>query len=221
MRLEQVRISETLQAIVRIGVVFLDDVKNGPPDPALDLELEEICEEYRRLSAERKPTEIEAVARTRKLYRRVGIDPTRDRPSSERLLRRVLKKQPLPKVNKLVDCINMASLKLQCPLGLYDWGSIVPPVTFRVGLPGEELRVISERSMSLEGKLVCADEEGPFGNPSHGSHRTRVGPDTSRAMAACWSPAEHPRSYIDSVLDEIARAAGEYCGARVAGRRIF
>ena len=75
--------------------------------------------------------------------------------------------------------------------------------------------------MNLEGKLTCADGEGPFGNPSHDSYRTRIGPGTVRAMAICWSPAENPRSYIDSVLDEITRAAGRYCKARVAGRGIF
>lgn len=221
MRPEQLEISVTLRNILRIGVVFLEDITNGPSNDAQAVELEKLSEELRLSSAERKPTEIEAVARTRKLYRRIGMDPTRDRPSSERLLRRVLKRQPLPRINSLVDCMNMVSLKLQCPLGLYDWDAIAPPVAVRVGRPGEEFKAIHDRSLNLDGRLVCVDQEGPFGNPSHDSHRTRVSLDTRRAMAICWSPSENPRRYLDSVLEEIVRTTAERCGARLAASGII
>ena len=221
MQPEQLEISGTLRNFLRLGVVFLEDITNGPPAAGLALELEELCEELRLSCANRKPTELEAVARTRKLYRRIGMDPTRDRPSSERLLRRALKEQPLPRINRLVDCINLVSLKLQCPLGLYDWDTISPPVAVRVGRPGEEFKAIHDRSMNLEGRFVCVDREGPFGNPSHDSHRTRVTSETRRALAVCWSPSENPRRYINSVLEEITRTAGEYCGARLAASAII
>ena len=110
MQLEQVKISESLQNIARIGVVFLDEVANGPCDPALTREIEETCEKLRLRLAGRKPAEIEALAPARKLYRRTGGDPTRERPSSERLLRRALKGHNLAKINRLVDCINLVSL---------------------------------------------------------------------------------------------------------------
>src|SRR5207247_2419780 len=42
----------------------------------------------------------------RKLYRKFGTDPTRTRPSSEALLRRVKKGEPLPRINSLVDVAN-------------------------------------------------------------------------------------------------------------------
>ena len=95
MQPEQLELSGTLRNFLRLGVVFLEDITNGPPAAGLALELEELCEELRLSCANRKPAELEAVARTRKLYRRIGIDPTRDRPSSERLLRRALKELSL------------------------------------------------------------------------------------------------------------------------------
>jgi len=217
MRTEQIEISETLRNIVRIGAVFLKEVRNGPPDAGLERETGKLCEELRHRPGDQKPTEIEAIARSRKLYRRIGVDPTKDRPSSERLLRRVLKNQPLPKINRLVDCINLVSLKLQCPLGLYDADAIVPPLAIRVGRPGEEYKAVHDRSLNLEGRFVCADQSGPFGNPSHDSHRTRVTPETTNAMVLCWCPAESSRRYINSVIEEIARTTGQYCEARVDG----
>lgn len=221
MQLEQVKISESLQNIARIGVVFLDEVANGPCDPALTREIEETCEKLRLRLAGRKPAEIEALAPARKLYRRTGVDPTRERPSSERLLRRALKGHNLAKINRLVDCINLVSLELQCPLGLYDWAALAPPVLVRIGRPGENFRAIHDRPLNLEGKLVSIDEKGPFGNPSYDSHRTRVCPDTAQALALCWTPIETPLKYIENVLEVIANRTGQYCKARVAASGIL
>ena len=54
------------------------------------------------------------------MYRRIGIDPTKTRPSSEALLRRVRKGDHLPRINTLVDLCNWCSFELQLPYGLYD-----------------------------------------------------------------------------------------------------
>ena len=63
------------------------------------------------------PDEIVAV---RTMYKRVGIDPTKRRPSSEALLRRVRKGEGLPRINSMVDVCNWCSLEFQLPYGLYD-----------------------------------------------------------------------------------------------------
>ncbi len=54
-----------------------------------------------------------ATAATRAMYKRCGIDPTRTRPSSEALLRRVRRGDPLPRVNSLVDIVNWCSAETQ------------------------------------------------------------------------------------------------------------
>src|SRR5689334_12007105 len=60
------------------------------------------------------------VAAVRTIYKRVGLDPTKTRPSSEALLRRVRKGDALPRINSLVDVCNWCSLEFQLPYGLYD-----------------------------------------------------------------------------------------------------
>ena len=70
--------------------------------------------------AGKQPADIPGVAETRTLFRRLDIDPTKSRPSSEALLRRVLQGKGLPKVNSTVDVCNLCSLSHQIPLGLYD-----------------------------------------------------------------------------------------------------
>ena len=64
----------------------------------------------------------EESAGVRAMYRRTGLDPTKRRPSSEALLRRVRKGEPLPRINSLVDVCNWCSLEFQLPYGLYQSG---------------------------------------------------------------------------------------------------
>ncbi len=54
----------------------------------------------------------------RQLYRRLGMDPTHTRPSSEALIRRVIHKKELYRVNTIVDTGNMVSLAIQLPVGI-------------------------------------------------------------------------------------------------------
>jgi len=45
----------------------------------------------------------------RDFYWRLGIDPTKDRPAGEALVRRILSGRPLPTINSAVDCYTLAS----------------------------------------------------------------------------------------------------------------
>ena len=55
-----------------------------------------------------------AVAALRRLFRAAGCDPTRYRPSSEALLRRLLKGSELPAIAPLVDLNNCLSRASRC-----------------------------------------------------------------------------------------------------------
>jgi DNA/RNA-binding domain of Phe-tRNA-synthetase-like protein len=232
MEVKDIQISDSLEGIARVGVLFLKQIANGPVSSTLRARIEELSVELRRSIEERALSEIESVARTRRLYRLVGIDPTRDRPSSEKLLRRVMRGKPLAKVNKLVDAVNFVSLRNQCPMSVYDWDKVVPPVLVRIGQPGEGYQGLSNVASSedrpgqsdwvkMHGKLAIVDGEGPFGNPSHDSRRTQITLGTVRALVIAWAPAEAPRSFLESVLREIADLAQELCDARVAASGIL
>jgi DNA/RNA-binding domain of Phe-tRNA-synthetase-like protein len=216
MELKQVQISDSLEDLARIGVIMFRQVSNGPMSTVLRQRMDDFAAELRHSMADRRPSELDTVARTRKLYRLVGVDPTKDRPSSEKLLRRVMQERPLPKVNKLVDAMNLVSLREQCPIGIYDWDRVVPPVIVRIGRPDEGYIGLSDNRVSLEGRLSIGDGEGLFGNPSHDSARTMVTRETVRAFAVAWAPAEAPRSYLETVLAEIQHHAEEFCEARVS-----
>lgn len=132
--------------------------------------------------------DITAAVRT--MYRRIGVDPTKTRPSSEALLRRVRKGQALPRINSLVDVINWCSLETQLPFGLYDADRIVGRVTMRRGGPGESYPGIRKDEVHVADRLVLADDLGAFGNPTSDSARTAVTEATTSALVVIFVPAQ-------------------------------
>jgi DNA/RNA-binding domain of Phe-tRNA-synthetase-like protein len=129
-----------------------------------------------------------AAAAVRKLFRQAGCDPTRHRPSSEALLRRVLKGEELPAIHPLVDLNNCLSVELVVPGCVMALGSATPPFVLRAGRDGESM--LSMRGpYELHGKPLLADPEGPFGTPITDSERVKVGEETRRAWLVAYLPA--------------------------------
>ncbi len=172
-----------------------------------------MCSEIAHSIEGRVISSLEGVQLNRKLYHALGIDPTKDRPASERLLRRVVQKRPFPKVNQLVDAINLASLSLQCPFGVYDWDKVSPPVLMRVGRPDESYVAIGGKVYKVEGRLVLVDGESLFGNPGRDAQRTKVDEGTVRALVVAWFPAEVSNERMEAVLREIIDTTAEFCDA--------
>lgn len=214
--LHHVQVSTSLEDILRMGVVLLHSVRVGQENRKVRETIVALGEELRRSMGERRPSDLETVARSRRLFKLVGLDPTKERPSSEKLLRRVLHGRPFPAVNDFVDAMNLVSLRLQMPLGFYDWDQLVPPVLLRIGRPDEGYRSLSGEEVNLQGKIVLVDGEGPFGNPTHDSSRTRITLRTVRAMVIAFAPADTPRAALEEVIREIGGTAKQFCGGRVA-----
>ena len=128
-------------------------------------------------------------ARARALYRKFGLDPTKVRPSSEALLRRLKKGEAMPRINSLVDVANAMSIQLQVPVGLYDLDQTVgDELTIRLGREGESYTGIGKDVVNVAGRLCVADAEGPCGNPTSDSARTLITTDTQRAAWVYFLP---------------------------------
>ena len=112
---------------------------------------------------------------SRKLYRAFHIDPTKHRPSSEALWRRLKNKSDFPSVNPVVDLTNLLSLKFQICFGLYDIDKISGGVEVSIGAENDSYQGIRKDTLNFKGKMVLRDQLGPFGNPSSDSIRTSTG----------------------------------------------
>ena len=198
-------LSPDLSAIVRPGVIWWTGATVVPHEHRLDALLAE-AESRVRLSP---PAESAAV---RTMYKKVGIDPTKTRPSNEALLRRVRKGDTIPRINSAVDIVNWCSLEFQLPYGLYDASKIDGPVTMRLGREGEKYAGIRKDDVNVGGRIALSDEAGAFGNPTSDSKRTMVTPETTELLIVIYAPIEIPKSQVERVMKVTGERFQQICG---------
>jgi DNA/RNA-binding domain of Phe-tRNA-synthetase-like protein len=204
---------------VRVGLLVLEGVSVRENDPLLDADVDRTCASFRERYGEGKSSEVPGAADARTLYKALGIDPTKTRPSNEALLRRALKGESLYRINTLVDALNLTSLREQLPFGLYDLDRVRPPVLLRRGGPGEAYEGIRKGPVNVEGRPVLVDAEGPFGNPTSDSLRTSITVAARNALVVAYAPAGHVR--LADVLERTAETLLRYCGGTVGGRALL
>jgi DNA/RNA-binding domain of Phe-tRNA-synthetase-like protein len=200
-----------LVAILRPGVLWWDGAHVANHVAALDAEIATVAAR----TAAPPPPPTRAV---REMYRRVGLDPTKTRPSSEALLRRVRRGDPFPRVNALVDAVNLCSLEWQLPYGVYDRRALAGPIAIRLGVAGEEYAGIRKDTVHVAGRLTAADEAGPFGNPTSDSARAMVTAATVDALIVVYAPVSVPPAEVGAVLDRTAARVAATVGGRETAR---
>lgn len=178
-------------------------------DPAL---WREIDETVKRVTREMKLETLGLVPEVRTLretYKTIGKDPSRYRGSQEALFRRILQGKGLYQINTVVDINNLISLESKHSVGAYDLARLQPPLTFRIGLPGESYKGIGKETINIEELPVFADAQGPFGSPTSDSERAMILPTTKQVMLViiAFSSPEGLRGYLQRAASLFERYA--------------
>ncbi|MBI2937543.1 MAG: hypothetical protein HYY22_04990 [Thaumarchaeota archaeon] len=122
----------------------------------------------------------------------IGIDPTKTRPASEALIRRVLAGKPIPQINTLVDAYNLASIKTGVPLAAFDADTITGELQARFAKPNEEFSGIGmDKPAKLKGgEIVITDDEKLVAiYPHRDSDKTKVQESTRNLLlVTCGAP---------------------------------
>src|SRR3989454_1562177 len=219
-----IEIESGLREVVCLGVVRADGVAVGREAPDVWAEIERLAASLRTRYAGKAPGEIPELQPARELYRRTGEDPTKLRPSSEALLRRVLGGRAVYRINALVDTCNLCSLEFLLPIGLYDTDRIEGPVTARLGVEGEGYDSLGKGFYSVTDRLALFDARGPFGSPTHDSRRTAIVEATRRCRMIIFGPGSYPAARLGAHAEAAAPRApalppGPRRGAGSARRR--
>jgi DNA/RNA-binding domain of Phe-tRNA-synthetase-like protein len=214
-----IAIAPELAARVRLGVLVLFGVTVRTEDAALVDQIEAYARSLREQYGTRPSSDVPGADEARALYKAMGLDPTKTRPSNEALLRRVLKGEALYRVNTLVDALNLCSLRAQLPFGLYDLAHVEPPVVLRRGAPGESYEGIRKGAVNVDGRPVLVDARGAFGNPTSDSARTMIRLETRDALVTVYAPATFAAARLQSVLDATEATLIGACGGKAVERR--
>lgn len=126
----------------------------------------------------------------RSVWKSLGVDPNRYRPSVEALMRRVKKQNYIQPFHSAVDLNNFFSLQYEIPVGIYDFEKTIGNVRISVGSEEDGYEGLNGRFNSLSGILLLQDDYSPFGSPFVDSIRTAVTQETTSALQVfCIRPS--------------------------------
>lgn len=127
--------------------------------------------------------DVSGIAATRRIYRACGKDPSRYRPASEALIRRILQGKKLYQIDTLVDLINLASIVYGYSIGGFDADKMVgEQLTLGIGKADEPYEGIGRGVINIEGLPVYRDEIGGVGTPTSDHERTKITAQTTHLL---------------------------------------
>ncbi len=181
-----------------------------------DLKDEIVSEIKRKYSLEQ--VKNESIFRAyRDFFWSVGVDPTKIRPASEALVRRILAGKPIPTINTAVDAYNLASIRTGVPIGAFDADCIQGDLTMRFAKDGEQfLGIGMEKAITLQkNQVVLTDENEIIAvYPYRDSDRTKITIDTKRVhIVACGVPRVNQET-VERAYDLAATYLAEYNPSR-------
>jgi DNA/RNA-binding domain of Phe-tRNA-synthetase-like protein len=201
---------------ITFGCVTINGVQVGERDEELWDAIEQL---RRRLASEYTLDKLGAdthISAVRGMQKAFGFDPTRYRPSSEALLRRVLKGLGIYQINTAVDVNNWCSLEFLLPMCIYDLRAVKGQICIRLGEAGEQYQGIGRQVFQMEGRVIVADDEGVMGNTVSDSERTKVTHATQDIFLMIYAPATCNAPTIQRWAALAARRMVEFNGGHAS-----
>jgi len=158
-----------------VGAAVEAKVVNTPYSKELWDEIHALEDRFREELTTESLKDLPSIAATRRVYKACGKDPSRYRPASEQLIRRMLQGKELYQIDTLVDLINLASIAYGYSIGGFDADKFVgDTLTLGVGREGEPYEGIGRGMLNIAGLPVYRDAEGGVGTPTSDHERTKI-----------------------------------------------
>ncbi len=162
-----------------VGACVDAQVENSQYCAELWDEIHQCEERFRRELTTELLKEQPGIAATRRVYKLCGKDPSRYRPASEQLIRRMLQGKELYQIDTLVDLINLASIVHGYSIGGFDASKFVgDTLCLGIGREGEPYEGIGRGMLNIAGLPVYRDQQGGVGTPTSDHERTKITLDT-------------------------------------------
>lgn len=198
----------------RIGCAVIRGVSIVGSSPALSQEFLQLQNEVAKIYNIEALTQLPPILAVRTMYKKLDFDPSRYRPASEALVRRVLQHKGVYYVNSAVDASNYCSLKYLMPFGLYDLDKIEGEIRYQRQHGGTYVN-IGGNQVSTEGKPFLTDSLGVFGNPTSDSRRTAVSLATKNLLSVVFAGSGTAEADLREILECCAEILTRYNGGAV------
>lgn len=172
-----IKVSEDIKSVCPdfVGVALWAEVENSKFCDELWKEINKFSVEYRAKYTTDSIKDIIPIQATRQAYKSLGKDPSRYRPASEALCRRMLKGLDLYQIDTLVDLINLVSIASGYSIGGFDADRIAgDKLVLGVGKKDEPYEGIGRGMLNIEALPVYRDAVGGIGTPTSDNERTKI-----------------------------------------------
>jgi DNA/RNA-binding domain of Phe-tRNA-synthetase-like protein len=200
---------------LKLGLVEATQIMVLPGDGLFEKELQRLVTELEQKFHDIAPSDDPIVSATRRMYRQVGWEPTKYRPSSEALIRRLIQGKGLYRINNLVDYGNLVSARFHIPMGLYDLDNVQGDIYIDVGNEGESYEGISKPKISAGGKIILRDNDGVFGNPTADSKRTSITEKTNHILAIFFVSSTIDDGYAGHTIESLAQLYSRFTTGKI------
>ena len=196
---------------VFVGACVEAQVVNTPYNEALWQEIEAMGERFRQELTTESLKDMTSIAATRRVYKACGKDPSRYRPASEALIRRILQGKELYQRDTLVDLVNLASIAFGYSIGGFDADRFVgDTLTLGIGREGEPYEGIGRGMINIHGLPVYRDAEGGVGTPTSDHERTKMTIDT-RHLVVLINGYDGNEQRVRKNAEYIQKLLRKYC----------
>jgi DNA/RNA-binding domain of Phe-tRNA-synthetase-like protein len=217
--MSQLEISKILKDSIpdlKLGIITYHDIVVGDSPQMLKGRLD-FFQEAIKVEADSKPvSEIPEIDEWRKIFKSVGTDPSKYRPSSEALYRRIYKGTNLGFIHSGADTNNFFSLEYKIPMGIYDLDEIDGPITVTIGESSDQYEGINGRMMNMENKIVMKDQISAFGSPIVDSKRTMLTEASKHALQVVYFTPSIPMDHAEKMLQAIQKMFTQINGGEAA-----
>lgn len=154
----------------------------------------------------------------RDFFWKLGIDPTKNRPAAEALIRRVLRDRPIPKINTWVDAYNLVSITTAIPIASFDSDLLKGELLMREAKVGEQfLGIAMKKPVTLiGGEAVIQDDKRLVAiYPYRDADYSKVSMKTKNVlMLMCGAPGINRTKLNESGI-EAKEVLPKFCGGTV------
>ena len=181
----QIIVSQEIESVCPafVGAAVEAQVVNTPYSKELWDEIHAQEDRFRQELTTESLKDLPSIAATRRVYKACGKDPSRYRPASEQLIRRMLQGKELYQIDTLVDLINLASIAYGYSIGGFDADKFVgDTLTLGIGREGEPYEGIGRGMLNIAGLPVYRDAQGGVGTPTSDNERTKMTIETTHLV---------------------------------------
>ena len=206
-------VSEEIKSVCPefIGACVEATVVNTTYSEPLWQEIHALEQQFRSTLTTESLKELTSIAATRRVYKACGKDPSRYRPASEALIRRMLQGKELYQKDTLVDLVNLASIAYGYSIGGFDADCFVgDTLTLGIGREGEPYEGIGRGLLNIQGLPVYRDAQGGVGTPTSDNERTKMTLAT-RHLVVLINGYDGNRQRVSENAEYIQTLLRKYC----------